>query len=143
LSVRRYGGHRGPRDRSSIDEAGLVELMAGRSVELEFPPRAEQVGEVVLDARALSGSGYGPIDLQLRRGEILGIAGADGNGQLPLLAGLTALDDPTGHLTVDDRSLRSLHQAWDAGVAYISSDRRGESLHQTLPIRENLVLTVL
>jgi ribose transport system ATP-binding protein len=143
ISVLRDGVYRGTRDAASIDQAGLVELMAGRSVELEFPPRAEQAGDVVLDAHALRGSGYGPIDLQLRRGEILGIAGADGNGQLPLLGGLAALDDLAGHLVVGGRSLRSFRQAWDAGVAYISSDRRRESLHQTLPIRENLVLAVL
>lgn len=143
ISVLRDGRHQGVHHPGAIDQTGLVELMAGRSVEVEFPQKLGQAGDVVLDARALSGRGYGPIDLQLRRGEIVGIAGADGNGQLPLLGGLAALDAPAGHLAIDGRDLRTFGQGWDAGVAYLSSDRRGESLHQTLPIRENLVLAVL
>src|SRR6185436_709522 len=87
--------------------------------------------------------GYGPLDLQLRRGEILGIAGADGNGQLQLLGGLAAIADPKGDLAVDEHVVKTFGQAWDAGVSYLSSDRRNESLYQTLAIRENLVVSVL
>jgi len=143
ITVLRDGHLRGTHDPGVVDQDGLVELMAGRSVEVEFPERGGAVGEVILDARALSGAGYGPIDLRLRRGEIVGIAGADGNGQLPLLEGLAALDDPHGALVVGGRPVGTFGQAWDAGVAYLSSDRRGASLHPTLPIRENLVLGVL
>ena len=143
ISVLRDGQYRGTYEPAAIDQAALVELMAGRSVDIEFPVRTEQDGEVVLEARALTGNGYGPIDLQLRRGEILGIAGADGNGQIPLLEGLAALNDPGGDLAVDGRVVPTCSSAWSAGVAYLSSDRRNASLHQTLPIRENLVLGVL
>ncbi len=143
ISVLRDGQYRGTHDPADIDQAGLVELMAGRSVTVEFPARAEQIGDVILDAKGLTGEGYGPIDLQLRRGEILGIAGADGNGQLPLLGGLAAIADPRGELAVDGRLIKTFGQAWDAGVAYLSSDRRSESLFQTLAIRENLVVSVL
>jgi ribose transport system ATP-binding protein len=143
ISVLRDGQFRGTRDSAAIDQAGLVELMAGRSVEIEFPERHGPAGETIVEARALQAPGFGPVDLQLRRGEILGIAGADGNGQLPLLEGLAAIGDPGGALTVGGRAVTSFPRAWTAGVAYLSSDRRSSSLHQTLPIRENLVLGVL
>jgi len=143
ISVLRDGQYRGTHDPAAIDQRGLVELMAGRSVEIEFPERRGQAGDAIVEARALRAPGFGPIDVELRRGEILGIAGADGNGQLPLLEGLAGLVDHRGTLTVDGRAVSSFHQAWSAGVAYLSSDRRGASLHQTLPIRENLVLGVL
>ena len=143
ISVLRDGQYRGTHDPTTVDQAGLVELMAGRSVTVEFPERAEQIGDVILDAKDLAGEGYGPLDVQLRRGEILGIAGADGNGQLPLLGGLAAIDDPRGDLVVDGRVIKTFGQAWSEGVAYLSSDRRGESLFQTLAIRENLVVSVL
>jgi ribose transport system ATP-binding protein len=143
ISVLRDGQYRGTHDPAAIDEAGLVELMAGRSIEIEFPERTGEAGDVILDARALAAPGFGPIDVELRRGEILGIAGADGNGQLPLLEGLAALGDPRGALTVDGRAVTSFDRAWSAGVAYLSSDRRNASLHQTLPIRENLALGLL
>jgi ribose transport system ATP-binding protein len=143
ISVLRDGQYRGTHDPETIDQAGLVELMAGRSVTVEFPERTEQIGEVILDAKGLAGDGYGPIDLELHRGEILGIAGADGNGQLPLLGGLAAIADPRGELVVDGRRIKTFGQAWSEGVAYLSSDRREESLFQTLAIRENLVVSVL
>jgi ribose transport system ATP-binding protein len=143
ISVLRDGRHRGTHDPTAIDEAGLVELMAGRSIEIEFPDRAGEPGDAILEARALAAPGFGPIDVGLRRGEILGIAGADGNGQLPLLEGLAAIGDPRGALTVDGRAVATYQQAWSAGVAYLSSDRRHASLLQSLPIRENLVLGVL
>jgi ribose transport system ATP-binding protein len=143
ISVLRDGQYRGTHERSALDQDGLVELMAGRSVNVEFPEGAEQIGDVILDARDFSGEGYGPLDLQLRRGEILGIAGADGNGQLALLGGLAAIADPNGDLVVDEHVIKTFGQAWDAGVAYLSSDRRDESLYQTLAIRENLVVSVL
>ena len=143
ISVLRDGEYRGTYDAESVDQAALVELMAGRSVDIEFPARTGKAGEVILEARALTGDGYGPIDLQLRRGEILGLAGADGNGQLRLLEGLAAIDAPGGDLTVDGLRVTTFGRAWAAGVAYLSSDRRHSSLHQSLPIRENLVLGVL
>jgi ribose transport system ATP-binding protein len=143
ISVLRDGQYRGTHDPASIDQDGLVELMAGRSVKVEFPPVAAQIGEAILEAKGLEGEGYGPLDLRLRRGEILGIAGADGNGQLQLLGDLAAIADPKGDLVVEGRPVRTFGQAWDAGVAYLSSDRRDESLFQTLPIRENLVAGVL
>ena len=143
ISVLRDGEYRGTYDSGSVDQAALVELMAGRSVDTEFPARTGQAGRVVLDARGLTGDGYGPIDLQLRRGEIVGLAGADGNGQLRLLEGLAAVDAPGGELVVEGRPVTTFGGAWAAGVAYLSSDRRHASLHQTLPIRENLVLGVL
>jgi ribose transport system ATP-binding protein len=143
ISVLRDGQARGTYDPAEIDQVALVELMAGRSIDVEFPARSGQVGDVVLDARALSGDGYGPVELELRRGEILGIAGADGNGQLQLLEGLAAIGDPGGELVVDGRRVATFERAWSAGVAYLSSDRRHASLHQALPIRENLVLGVL
>jgi ribose transport system ATP-binding protein len=143
ISVLRDGQYRGTHEPKSIDQAGLVEAMAGRSVNVEFPEGAARVGEPILAARGLAGEGYGPLDLQLRRGEILGIAGADGNGQLQLLGGLAAIADPKGDLAVDGQAVKTFGQAWDAGVAYLSSDRRDESLYQTLAIRENLVVGVL
>jgi ABC-type sugar transport system ATPase subunit len=117
ISVLRDGQHRGTHDPAGVDAAGLVELMAGRSVAVEFPPRAEHVGAPALVAQGLRGDGFGPIDLQLHRGEIVGFAGADGNGQLPLLRGLAAQGLRGGGRAVDDRPVRTLARAWDAGVA--------------------------
>jgi ribose/xylose/arabinose/galactoside ABC-type transport system permease subunit/ABC-type multidrug transport system ATPase subunit len=145
ISVLRDGVWRGTRATGEVDAARLVELMAGTSVDVEFPKRAapEEIGDAVLNARQLKGPGYGPVDVTLRRGEILGIAGADDNGQLQLLRGLAAIDVPDGQLEVKGGLVTSFHDAGSAGVAFLSGDRRTESLFPSLSIRENLTVGVL
>jgi ribose transport system ATP-binding protein len=145
ISVLRDGVWQGTHDPASIDTHGLVELMAGTSVNVEFPTRAavDEIGEPMLAAHQLTGPGFGPVDIEVRRGEILGIAGADGNGQLPLLRGLIGVDVSSGVLESDGSVVTSLRAAARSGVAYLSSDRRSESLFPSLPIRENLVAGVL
>src|SRR6201999_4001843 len=96
---------------ATINQAGVVEQMAGRSVNVEFPEGAEQVGDPILAAPGLAGEDYGALDLELQRGEILGIAGADGNGQLQLLGGLAAIGDPKGELSIGGSAVKTFGQA--------------------------------
>jgi len=145
ISVLRDGVWCGTYDADAVDANGLVEVMAGTSVDVEFPDRAaaEEIGEPVLVATHLSGLGYGPVDASVRAGEIVGIAGADDNGQLELLRGLAAVDVPDGGLQAKGSAVSSFGDGVSAGVALLSSDRRSESLFQSLAIRENLVVGVL
>ncbi len=145
ISVLRDGTWQGTRHANEFDTAGLVELMAGTSVDVEFPDRAlpQEVGAPLLSARGLEGTAFGPVDLEIRRGEIVGIAGADGNGQLPLLRGLSALGAVDGSLEAQGVQVGSFTSAVRAGVAFLSSDRRSESLFPSLAIRENLLVGVL
>ncbi|UOY02598.1 ATP-binding cassette domain-containing protein [Blastococcus sp. PRF04-17] len=144
VTVLRDGKYQGTYEASTVTPARLVELMAGTRVDLEFPDRSgTQDGPVVLTASELAGLGFGPIDLQLRGGQIVGIAGADGNGQLPLLRSLAAMGDHHGTVEVDGRRLRNYAAAVDAGVVYLSSDRRNESLFAGLTVGDNLGIGVL
>lgn len=144
VTVLRDGKFQGSHETASVTPQGLVELMAGTRVDLEFPARnPDKDGEVLLVATGLAGLGFGPVDVQLRAGQIVGIAGADGNGQLPLLKGLALLGDTGGSVDVGGRTLRHYVSAVDAGVVYLSSDRRHESLFGGLTIGDNLGLGVL
>ena len=145
ISVLRDGVWQGTFSPAETSANGLVELMAGTAVDVEFPARslAGEIGEPALTARRLAGPGFGPLDLAVRAGEILGIAGADGNGQLPLLRGLSGIGVGGGRLTAGSSPVTSLAGAVRAKIAYLSSDRRAESLFPGLPIRENLVVGVL
>ena len=144
VTVLRDGRFQGTHEASQVTPQGLVELMAGTRVDLEFPERgADEQGAVVLQADGLSGLGYGPVDLELRAGQIVGIAGADGNGQLLMLKGLAAMGELGGTVTVDGSRLRSYSAAVSHGVVYLSSDRRNESLFAGLTIADNLGLGVL
>ncbi|HYC81524.1 MAG TPA: ATP-binding cassette domain-containing protein [Solirubrobacterales bacterium] len=145
ISVLRDGEWQGTFGAGSVDADGLVELMAGTKVDTEFPPQAsaEELGKVVLAAKGLAGPGFGPADLRVRAGEIVGIAGADDNGQVGFLRGLGRIGAPTGALSVAGESIASYKQAVGAGAAYLSSDRANESLFRALPIRENLAVGML
>jgi len=145
ISVLRDGAWQGSHAAEHVDAATLVELMAGTSVDVEFPDRglAGEMGEPLLSARGLKGKGFGPVDMEIHSGEIVGIGGADDNGQLPLLRGLSAIDVLEGSLEAQGRRLGTFQAAASAGVAFLSSDRRSESLFPSLSIRENLVAGVL
>jgi ribose transport system ATP-binding protein len=146
ISVLRDGAWQGTYAATEVDHNRLVELMAGRTVDVEFPPRAlpEEIGEVVLSARALRGAGFGPAEVAIRKGEIVGIAGANDNGQLELLRGLAAVGGPDGELyAAEGKRLGTYGDSIRAGVVFLSGDRRTESLFRPLAIRENLVIGML
>ncbi len=144
VTVLRDGRYQGTHDASTTTPHKLVELMAGTRVDLEFPDRAtDDGGEAMMTASGLEGLGYGPVDLELRAGQIVGIAGADGNGQLPLLKGLAGIDDHGGTVELGGQKLRSYSSAVDKGVVYLSSDRKRESLFGGLSIGDNIGLGVL
>jgi ribose transport system ATP-binding protein len=145
VTVLRDGHDIGTRSAAEVSPKQIVELMAGTKVEMEFPPRVPldpQAKEVLL-ASGLAGEKFGPVDLTLRAGQILGIAGADGNGQGQLLRGLATLGVSGGTVTSLGTMLRSYRQATRDGIVYLSGDRKNESLFQALSIRENMTSGVL
>ena len=146
VTVLRDGRYQGVYAIGEVTPRRLVELMAGTRVDLEFPDRPAAVAApVVLSARGLGGARFGPADLDLRGGEIVGIAGAAGNGQVPLLRGLARCGADTGGgvVQVGGRRIGSYADAVRAGVVYLSSDRREESLFAWLTVGDNLGMGVL
>ncbi|MGP6204634.1 ATP-binding cassette domain-containing protein [Microbacterium sp. F2] len=130
---------------SEVSPEDIVELMAGTKVDMEFPTRSplDSRSADVLRAEQLTGCGFGPIDLSLKAGEIVGIAGADGNGQEDLLRGLATLGVTAGSVTLEGKNLTNYRAAASAGIVFLSGDRKNESLFQALTIRENLTAGVL
>jgi ribose transport system ATP-binding protein len=144
VTVLRDGKYQGTHEGSMVTPQKLVELMAGTRVDLEFPDRhPDTAGEILLRATGLTGPGFGPVDVELRAGQIIGVAGADGNGQLPLLKGMAGIEDSRGTIELAGRRLRSYRSAVDHGLVYLSSDRKRESLFQGLSIGDNLGIGVL
>src|SRR5438034_905884 len=83
VTVLRDGVSQGTFDAAGMSEESLVALMIGRPLQLAFPDRAGngRSSDVLLAVSGLRGDRFGPIDLDVKRGEIVGIAGAEGNGQ--------------------------------------------------------------
>jgi ribose transport system ATP-binding protein len=93
----------------------------------------------------LRGDRFGPIDLDVEKGEILGIAGAEGNGQVQFLRALAGVERPTGTASCNGRELdtRSPLGALRAGVVLLSGDRTRESLFPVLSVRANTTIQIL
>ncbi len=122
----------------------LVRHMAGREV-TAFTRRVAGRGaeaEVVLRAAALTAAACGPVDLAVRRGEIVGIGGAAGNGQGELIRALAGDGLDGGEVTVTGTRLRRAEHAVGVEAVFVSSDRRFESLSGLLSIRENYTLAL-
>jgi ribose transport system ATP-binding protein len=130
-----------PTADASTDE--LVRHMAGREVAAFHRREVSHAGaETVLRARGLRAPRCGPVDLDGRRGEIVGIAGAAGNGQAELIRALAGEGRRGGEVLVGDRALSRQEQAVKLGAVFVSADRRNESLSSLLSVRENYTIAL-
>ena len=125
----------------------LAQMMVGRDVELSVTRRAEQVDEENFSVRGLSLTERGvpilrDVCLSLRKGEILGIAGIEGNGQTELIEVLTGLRRPDHmELFKDGKPLSGNAAAFlAAGVGHVPEDRMTRGLVLEMSIEDNLIL---
>ncbi len=131
----------------SIDQAGVIRHMVGREVRELYPPLAEPRAEVALETRgAGDGRRYSGVSFQLRRGEILGLAGLVGAGRTELARGIFGLEPVAeGEVLVHGRAARfsSSRQAIASGLGYLSEDRKGSGVFPHLPVAANVSIAAL
>jgi len=144
--VLRDGAVAGGGDMAGASQAQIIAEMVGRGVNELFPQVPHAPGEVILSLAGLSGR-VGPKDVsfELRRGEILGIAGLIGAGRTELLRCLYALDPiRSGELRVAHvRPAATPRARIQAGLGMVSEDRKTEGLSQDQSIADNLTLSRL
>jgi ABC-type sugar transport system ATPase subunit len=147
ITVLRDGVCQGTFEAASMSEESLVALMIGRPLQLAFPERhdRDEQRQVLLTVSGLRGDRFGPIDLEVASGEIVGIAGAEGNGQVQFLRALAGAERATGTATCDGKQLDSSSPLGPlrAGVVLLSGDRVSESLFPVLSVRTNATIQVL
>jgi ribose transport system ATP-binding protein len=147
ISVLRDGVKQGTFEAAGMTEEALIAHMIGRPLQLAFPDRGVEgrVPEVLLEVSGLRGDRFGPVDLKLEEGEILGLAGAEGNGQVQFLRALAGVERPSGRAWCDGAELnpRSPLAALREGIVLLSGDRTGESLFPVLSVRTNTTIQVL
>ncbi|MFT4135040.1 ABC transporter ATP-binding protein [Microbacterium sp.] len=127
----------------------LASLMVGRAVDLTVhkdPPQLREGGLVVTDLSVIDPTGQVMVDdisFEVRAGEILAIAGVQGNGQTELTEALLGLQPQVrGSITLGGRELvgRSVRRVLDAGVGFVPEDRNEDGLVGAFSIAENLML---
>ncbi|PKO03886.1 MAG: heme ABC transporter ATP-binding protein [Chloroflexi bacterium HGW-Chloroflexi-5] len=149
ITVIRGGKVVGSTDPKTATMNELANMMVGREVSLEVDKEIQKTGEIVLEVRDLKvldprgGVAVDEINFEVRAGEVLGIAGVQGNGQTELVRSLTGLlhaIDGTVLLSGQDITHSNPRQITELGTAHIPEDRQKDGLVLGLPISDNLVL---
>ncbi|MFE9450805.1 sugar ABC transporter ATP-binding protein [Streptomyces sp. NPDC006739] len=134
---------------AELPRSALVEAMAGETVTTRHDHPRDAVAAdapVVLDARGLTSDAYAGIDLTVRGGEVVGLAGISGSGKVELAETFAGLHTPTGGTArLDGRPLPfgDVRAALDAGVGCVPRDRHEQGLVPGMTIGDNSTLTVL
>ena len=137
------------RPTASLTRAQMARLMVGRELADLFPPRTPAAPDapVLLSVQGLSVPGWAEdLSFEVRAGEILGFAGLVGAGRTEAFEGLLGLRERRARAVriADTEGLpASPRAAADAGLTYLSEDRKGRGLHLRLGLRENLTLMAL
>jgi general nucleoside transport system ATP-binding protein len=143
VMVLRAGRVTGSAPIGAVTRAQLAEMMVGRDVAAPPAHRPVTNGKIRLAVHNLQGPGLGPLSFEVRGGEVLGVAGVDGNGQIELvetLAGLRRGDGGSIALEGRDVTGASVASRTRSGMAYMPADRASTALVKSLPIHENLML---
>ncbi|PPG04763.1 MULTISPECIES: ABC transporter ATP-binding protein [unclassified Rathayibacter] len=148
ITVIRLGKVVGEADPAATN-AELAALMVGRAVELTVRKEPARAGANALVVRGLTVTDptgqivVDDVSFEVRRGEVLALAGVQGNGQTELTEAIMGLQDRVrGSITLDDVELRGLpvRRILDAGVGFVPEDRTEDGLVAEFTIAENLML---
>ena len=148
ISVMRQGLHMGIVSKEETSPLDLTKKMIGREVFLHIDKTYEKAGKRILDVQDVwipsqkESSKIRGLSLHVNEGEIVGIAGIDGNGQSELIEAITGLRPvERGHIFLDGKEITNLSpkKVREVGLAHIPEDRNTRGLNRTMSIEENLV----
>jgi ribose transport system ATP-binding protein len=126
-----------------ITESRLIESIAGRALDRMYPVMPPvDTDEVALEVKGLTGGPLAGVDFQLRRGEVLGVAGLLGSGRSELLKMIFgAYPIKSGTMVLGGKTVRfrDIGDAMAAGVAYVPEDRGGEAAFLDQTLSDNVV----
>ena len=143
VTVFRDGQYIGTDPTSQLTDSKLIEKMVGRTLTDMFHKEKIELGPVLLEVENLSGKGFRNVSLQVRKGEILGIAGLIGAGRTELMEGVFGVT-PTrgGTIRVNGKPIKIKAPA-DAirnGMALLTEDRKLTGLYLNASVRENIYI---
>ena len=147
VTVFRDGKHVATLPASELDRQKLITLMVGRELTHLFPKEEVAIGEVVMSVRGLTRHGViEDISFDLRRGEILGLAGLMGAGRTEVLEaifGVTKVD--AGEIQINGKpvTIKSPSDAIEAGMGLLTEDRKLTGIMGALSVRDNMTIANL
>ncbi|MGH7950538.1 MAG: sugar ABC transporter ATP-binding protein [Limisphaerales bacterium] len=147
VTVLRDGESVGTNRVDEITESELIKMMVGREVSQIFPPSESAPGEMILSLKNLccATGGVKGVSLEIRAGEILGLAGLVGAGRTELartVFGITPADSGDIFLRGEKVKIQSPREALAHGVAYVPEDRRRHGVVLKMPIAQNMTMAI-
>lgn len=148
-TIIRQGKYIGTVKVSDVTENELASMMVGRSVEFTVQKKEMEPGAAVLEVTDIHGKDYRGVEilkglnLTVRRGEIVGLAGVDGNGQTELVEILTGLrKGESGTVLMNGKNVfnKTPKEIFDSGITSIPADRQKHGLVLEFSVAENLIL---
>ena len=147
VEVLRDGKYAGNALIKDIDNDKLISMMVGRTIEDQFPYREAKKGSKILEVlNVTSRAGVNDASFSVREGEILGVAGLMGSGRTELakvIFGEYKRDKGTVKLKGKEINIKSVQEAIDYGICYLSEDRKKEGCVLGLSVADNMVLSNL
>lgn len=147
VTVMRDGKRVGQHDMKSVSNSDLVREMVGREIGERFPRSKATVGDVVLKVKGLNARPrLENITFEVRRGEVVGMAGLVGAGRTELarcLFGVDPFDEGEIEVAGKKRQIHSIQDAMAAGIALVVEDRKNQGLVLPMSVRHNVTLASL
>ena len=148
ITVMRDGQWVATRPAKELTMEEIIKLMVGRELTNRFPPKTNKPGDVILDVQHIAGKYTRLKDatFQLRKGEVLGIAGLDGSGRTEVLENLFgAMTREGGTITLHGKEIqnRTPKESIKNGFALLTEERRATGIFGIRDIRENTVISSL
>jgi ribose transport system ATP-binding protein len=143
VTVLRDGRKIVTKDIKSTSRDELIKLMVGRALKEAFPAREHKIGETILETESLCGNGLRDINISLRKGEILGIAGLVGSGRTELIRLIYGADKVTSgtiRLNGEVQTIASPSRAVRLGIGLIPEDRKLQGVLLELSVKDNITL---
>ena len=147
VTVLRDGAYVDTRPLNEVSRDELIRLMVGRTISNLFPKQEVEAGEVALKVEHLSRAGsFHDVSFELRKGEILGMAGLVGAGRTNVARAIFGVEPPTGgqvFIAGQEVHITSPQQAIGYGLAYVPEDRQAHGLIPPMTITANISLPML
>lgn len=123
----------------------IVKMMIGRQMSQQFPEKTNRIGDTVMEVRHLTNHRIKDISFQLRKGEILGVAGLVGAGRTELLRAVFGVDPCEGEIILRGEKIvnKSPIEGLGRGFALVPEDRKDQGLILSQSILQNMILSIL
>jgi ribose transport system ATP-binding protein len=147
ITVFRDGSYVGTVNTKEVDHKRIVQMMVGREISDIYPKSNKNPTDVILETKNLSRKGFFKgINIKVRKGEIVGLAGLVGSGRTEIVRAIIGLDSyDSGEVYVNnERISKSIPlEMFKRGVGFVPEDRKGEGLILSMTASDNLTLPLI